>query len=234
MVEDFEISGHQVFQGISPLGRGILKKKNIRDTIHFSGEYCNIDLLYRTVHSADQLCIYGAVTKWCRTNSGKASQKQTRKYSQDIHRNSNKAGGSQIIGWYSKTTACFGKPNASEFEGFQFGAIYEQNWISPYNGEILPSYPERKLQNYNYSWRWRMVKTHINVQRIHSAQKPVGFKPMRIIWCRKRNWSCFKCWDCYSYWCSWHWSTSTITEFPRILRMDFDKSWSRKIGEWNS
>ena len=45
MVEDFEHSGHPVFQGMSPLGRGILKKKNNRDTIHFNGEYCNIDLL---------------------------------------------------------------------------------------------------------------------------------------------------------------------------------------------
>ena len=26
-----------MFQGISPLGRGILKKKNVRDTIHFNG-----------------------------------------------------------------------------------------------------------------------------------------------------------------------------------------------------
>ena len=74
MVEDFENAGHPVFQGVSPLGRGILKKKNIRDTIHFNGEYCKIDLLYRTVHSANQLCVQGAVTKWCGTNSGEASQ----------------------------------------------------------------------------------------------------------------------------------------------------------------
>ena len=64
MVEGFENSGHLVFQGISPLGRGILKKKNIRNTIHFNEEYCNIDMQNRTVHSANQLCIYGAVTKW--------------------------------------------------------------------------------------------------------------------------------------------------------------------------
>ena len=29
------------------------------------------------------------------------------------------------------------EPNASEFESFQFDSIYEQNWISPYNAEIL-------------------------------------------------------------------------------------------------
>ena len=74
MVEDFENPGHRVFRGVSPLGRGILKKKNNRDTIHYNGEYCNIDLLYRTVHSANQLCIRGAVTKWCGTNSEETSQ----------------------------------------------------------------------------------------------------------------------------------------------------------------
>ena len=64
-----------------------------------------------------------------KTNSGEASQKQSRKCSQDIPRNSNQAGESQVSGWYSKTTACFGKPNAPEFEGFQLDAIFEQNGI---------------------------------------------------------------------------------------------------------
>ena len=87
MVEDFENAGHPVFQGTSPLGHGIFKKKNKRDTNHFNGEYCNIDMLYSTVHSANQLCIYGAVTKWCGTNSGEASQSRlesTRKTSPEI------------------------------------------------------------------------------------------------------------------------------------------------------
>ena len=89
MVEDFENSGHPVFQGISPLDRGILQKKNNRDTIHSDGEYCNIDLLYRTVHSANQLCIYGAVKKWCGTNSGEVSQSRpesARKMPPDIQK----------------------------------------------------------------------------------------------------------------------------------------------------
>ena len=40
---------------------------------------------------------------------------------------------------YSKTTACIGKPDAPEFERFQFDATEEQNCISPYKNEILPS-----------------------------------------------------------------------------------------------
>ena len=49
-----------------------------------------------------------------------------------------------------------------------------------------------------------------------------------------KNWSSLKYWDCYNYGCSWYWSASTITEFSRTLRIDFDKSWSRKICERNS
>ena len=39
--------------------------------------------------------------------------------------------------------------------------------------------------------RW-MEKTHINVQRIHGAQKSERFKTTRIDWRRSRNWS--QCW----------------------------------------
>ena len=42
---NFENSRHPLFQGISPLGRGILKKKINRDTNHFNEEYCDIYLL---------------------------------------------------------------------------------------------------------------------------------------------------------------------------------------------
>ena len=39
-----------------------------------SDGFSNINLLYRTVHSANLLCICGAVSKWCGSNSGEASQ----------------------------------------------------------------------------------------------------------------------------------------------------------------
>ena len=87
MVEMFENPGHPVFQGVSPLGRGILKKRNNRETIHSNAEYGKNNLLYRTVHAANQLCICGAVSKWCGPNSGEASQSEpesARKMSPDI------------------------------------------------------------------------------------------------------------------------------------------------------
>ena len=40
MVEHFENSGHPVFHGVSPLGRGTLKKKNNRDTITIQWRIC--------------------------------------------------------------------------------------------------------------------------------------------------------------------------------------------------
>ena len=61
MVERFEESGHPAFKSVSPLARGILRKKNNKETIHFTADASNTELLYRTIHSANQLSIYGAV-----------------------------------------------------------------------------------------------------------------------------------------------------------------------------
>ena len=48
-----------MFKNISPLARGILKRKNNRDPVHFTADAS------RTIHSANQLGIYGAVVGWC-------------------------------------------------------------------------------------------------------------------------------------------------------------------------
>ena len=88
MVDDFENSRHPVFKGINSLGRGFLKKKKGKDTIHFNGEHSNIDLLFRTVHSANQLCTHGAVTKRCETQSGTDSGKKTHYESESARRKS--------------------------------------------------------------------------------------------------------------------------------------------------
>ena len=65
MVERFKETGHPVFKSISALTRGILKRKNNRDTIHFNADASNTELLFRTIHSANQLSIYRAVSNWC-------------------------------------------------------------------------------------------------------------------------------------------------------------------------
>ena len=65
MVDRFEESGHPVFKSVSPLARGILRRKNNKETIHFIADASNTKLFYRTIHSANQLSIYGEVAGWC-------------------------------------------------------------------------------------------------------------------------------------------------------------------------
>ena len=65
MVERFKDTGHPVFKSSSALSRGLLKKKNGRGTIHFSADASNTELLFRIIHSVNQLNIYGAVSDWC-------------------------------------------------------------------------------------------------------------------------------------------------------------------------
>ena len=65
MVEQFEASGHPVFKGVSPLARGILRKKNNKETIHFSADASNTALSDRTIHFANQVSTHGAVARWC-------------------------------------------------------------------------------------------------------------------------------------------------------------------------
>ena len=65
MVADFKDSGHPVFRASSALDRRFLKKKGGRCTIRFSAEPSDAELLFRTIHSANQLSIYGAIADWC-------------------------------------------------------------------------------------------------------------------------------------------------------------------------
>ena len=58
-------SGHPIFRGISALDGGVLKRKSGRCTIHFTAESSIAELLFRTIHSANQLSIHGAVASWC-------------------------------------------------------------------------------------------------------------------------------------------------------------------------
>ena len=54
-----------VFKDISALSRGILISKGGRCTTHFNAHSSNTECLFRTIHSANQLSICGAVSSWC-------------------------------------------------------------------------------------------------------------------------------------------------------------------------
>ena len=84
MVERFKDAGHPVFKSISALSRGILKKKNGRDTIHFSADASNTELLFRIIHSVNQLSIYGAVSTWCEQFGLKEEEKVQEKHKESV------------------------------------------------------------------------------------------------------------------------------------------------------
>ena len=52
-MERFKDTGHPVFKTISALSRGILKKKNGKETIQLNADASNTELLLRGVNSSD-------------------------------------------------------------------------------------------------------------------------------------------------------------------------------------
>ena len=50
----------------APLKEGNYEAKKGKKTIHFNGSEQNVELILRTVTSANQLSIYGAVADMCR------------------------------------------------------------------------------------------------------------------------------------------------------------------------
>ena len=66
MVKRFMESGHPVFiHEHQCFASWNSEKENNRDTIHFTADASNTEFSYRTIHSANQLSIYGAVAGWC-------------------------------------------------------------------------------------------------------------------------------------------------------------------------
>ena len=59
---NFSRSGHPIFRASNAFERGSLRSKG---SIHFNGSNENIELLLRTVISATQLSIYGAIADLC-------------------------------------------------------------------------------------------------------------------------------------------------------------------------
>ena len=67
MMRHFAESSHPIFRATSALERGELRsKRKGKKSVHFNGNEENIELLLRTVISANQLSIFGAVTGLCR------------------------------------------------------------------------------------------------------------------------------------------------------------------------
>ena len=79
-LEGFKDKSHPVFKSFGALSRGILKRRTFRDTIHCNADASNTELLFRIIHSVNQLSIYGAVSNRCEqfglTEEEKGQEKQ--------------------------------------------------------------------------------------------------------------------------------------------------------------
>ena len=65
MLDILKESGQPTFRGSSALNRGVLKRKGGRCTNQLTAESTDIELLFRSSNSANQLSIHGAVASWC-------------------------------------------------------------------------------------------------------------------------------------------------------------------------
>ena len=66
MMANFSRCGHPIFRASSAVDKRELRRKEGRKkSIHFSGSNETIELLHRTLISASQLSIYGAIADFC-------------------------------------------------------------------------------------------------------------------------------------------------------------------------
>ena len=64
---NFSESGHPIFRASNAFERGESRSKGHgKKSIHFNGSEENIELLFRTVLSANQLSVYGAIADLCK------------------------------------------------------------------------------------------------------------------------------------------------------------------------
>ena len=63
---NFSELGHPIFRASSAFEKGELRSKGGgKKSIHFNGSHENIELLLRTVISANQLSVYGSTEDFC-------------------------------------------------------------------------------------------------------------------------------------------------------------------------
>ena len=210
MVEDFENSR----QGMSPLGRGILRRKII-DTQSTSME-----------SSATLTCCTGLYTPRISSVFTEQSQEASQSRPESARRTHREI---QIKKEELKSLAVF--PRLPQTSGNRMLQNLKDFNLMPLMSKIeyLRTtanfyYPVEKGNNNVTTtldddgwWKRTSMCKEYTTPRNREDSKP--YAPLELL---------------QSYWCSWYWSASTITEFTMILRMGFDKSWSRKMCERNS
>ena len=150
-MKDLENFGHQVFQEMSPAGPRDTKGE-IYSRHH--GEHCNVDLLFRIVHSTNQLCVYGAVTKWCgnkpRSNSGEAIQSRPESARRKPREIQIKQEDLKSLVDTPRLPQASGNRMLQNLKDFKSDAIHEQNWIYPHSSWSFQQRCRRSIINYRY------------------------------------------------------------------------------------
>ena len=77
-MKNFSDSSHQIFRASSVFERGELKSKGGgKKSTDFHGSDENVELLHRTVISANQVSVYGAIADLCRELSEDLGLRET-------------------------------------------------------------------------------------------------------------------------------------------------------------
>ena len=151
-----------------------------------------------------------------------------------VPKKSNETWKCQVLGWCSKTTECIGKPNVPEFEGLQLDAISEQKLnisVQRRNSTIRSRqenyYVTTALDDDGWGKRTSMFKEYTASRKREDSKKYASSDTDKEIGPVK-NIQIATIMDVLGI------KVQVSSQFTRILRMDFDKQWSRKICDWNS
>ena len=150
------------------------KRKGGRCTMHFNADSSNTELLFRTIHSANQLSIYGAVSSWLwrvrstdseskRVDNGEVRSKRTR-----VDTEKCEAARSEFFGANSKERQSgiwkqIARMSSEIWNTGERNPMYESLWRCDIREKSLCD----ELQN--YSWRrWWFWRPSLSLQRIHT------------------------------------------------------------------
>ena len=162
MVKQFEETGHLAFKGTSALNRGKWVKGKTKTPFITMENLSLWSSCYRIMHTANQLCVYGAVTNWCETLGRTESEKVLR------NRNMNTEEISSLVK-IPRAPPASGEPNASETSKFQVSFSEKSTQTSSWKSNTSSSSGEDLvLSDSFWCWRW-MREPHPNVQRTPSS-----------------------------------------------------------------
>ena len=176
----------QFFSGVSSLSRGVLKRRKNKDTIYFTAETWNVELLLRIIHSANQLSIYGAVSSWSGHPSPNETDGEVRhKWRIRQHGNAEECAftGNKLFGGFCLVKTRLWKQGARWSSGLFFTRTIldcEDLW----NSIILEYCWESDVLQHSSRHGWWCWRFHTSMQRIFTTSTRSRFNSS---WCNSRT-----------------------------------------------